>query len=251
VERLRVFAAAFVLVMEDWMRTKLVLSIVMVAALGLFTSLSFAPRASAQDTTTTSKIVGTWIADTDTTDPTNGPSIFTFTSDGTYSEIDDDGTVALGVWEENDDDTVTLTAWNFAGDGQGGSFGGFTIRATITLGADGDTFTAKYTLEFTDPVGNSSGQAGPGEASGRRAHAEAPGTPTMTLQQLFELITANTPGGGETSSPEATSEATGEATGSSTSEATEMPSSEATESSTAESTESATAETTPEATSTP
>jgi len=234
------------------MRTKLVLSIFMVATLGLFTSLSFAPRASAQNTTAAqSDIVGTWIADTDTSDPTNGPSIFMFTSDGTYSEMDADGTVGMGVWEENDDGTVTLTAWENQGDGQGGSFGSFKIRATITLGADGDTFTATYTLEFTDPVGNSSGEAGPGQASGRRAKAEAPGTPTMTLQQLFELISANTPGNGGAASPEATSEATGEATESSTSEATEVPSSEATESSTVEATESATAETTPEATSTP
>jgi len=233
------------------MRTKLVLSIVMVAALGLFTSLSFAPRVSAQDTSADqSDIVGTWIADTDTSDPTNGPSIFMFTSDGTYSEMDDDGTIGMGVWEENDDGTVTLTAWENQGDGQGGSFGSFKIRATITLGADGDTFTATYTLEFTDPVGNSSGEAGPGEASGRRAKPEAPGTPTMTLQQLFELITANTPGNGEATS-EATGQATAEATESSTGEATEMPSSEATESSTSEATESATAETTPEASTTP
>jgi len=50
------------------------------------------------------------------------------------------------------------------------------------------SFTASFTLEWTTPDGKSSGQTGPGMAAGTKLVAAAPGTPTMTIAQLFQSL---------------------------------------------------------------
>ena len=50
------------------------------------------------DSTEIHPIVGTWIADTDTADPTFGLEIFIFTADGGFIEGDPED-LTLGAWE--------------------------------------------------------------------------------------------------------------------------------------------------------
>ena len=64
--------------------------------------------------------------------------------------------------------------------------GAFRIRASIEVAADGQSFTASYTLELLDPAtGEGMGEYGPGTATGTRLMAEAPGTPVGSLEDLF------------------------------------------------------------------
>jgi hypothetical protein len=142
------------------------------------------PEPMAQDAATEDHLlVGTWIADTDLTDPANPQETFIFTADGAFISVET-GDAALGTWAATGASTAILTLAEFEVDEEGNALA-ITIRATIEVGADGNSFTADYTLEVTGPDGTSTGEAGPAQASGSRLVAEAPGTPVMTLDELF------------------------------------------------------------------
>lgn len=55
------------------------------------------------------------------------------------------------------------------------------VRASVTTDADGNSFTAPYTIEFIGPNGKSTGQLSPVTATATRIMAEAPGTPMGTV----------------------------------------------------------------------
>ena len=133
-------------------------------------------------------LVGSWNANTNTADPTNPPSLFIFTADGIYTEVDADGTTAIGAWQATGANTANLTAYSHQTDQKGIFAGTLIIRALITVSADGQSFTAPYTLEWMSPDGKLSGQAGPGTAGGKKIAVEPMGTPTMTLQQLEQSV---------------------------------------------------------------
>ena len=130
-------------------------------------------------------LVGTWLADTDTSDDSNPPSLFVFTSDGIYLQTDADGTAGYGVWKATSETTADLTAYFLSGDSEGNFYGMAIVRGSITLSADGMSFTAPFTLEIVDPTGATSGQAGPGEASGTKLSVETMGVPVGTMDELF------------------------------------------------------------------
>jgi hypothetical protein len=133
-------------------------------------------------------LVGSWDAVTDTTNPNGSRSLFIVAADGTYVELDADGATAIGTWQATGPSTAVLTALSHQTDPKGTFVGTLTIRAAITVGADGTSFTATYTLEWTTPDGKRSGQAGPGSAAGTKIAVEAPGTPAMTIPQLFQSL---------------------------------------------------------------
>jgi hypothetical protein len=154
---------------------------------------------SAQDTATEDHpIVGVWLADTDPENEANALETFTFHSDGSYISVGGDDTT-VGAWEATGATTGTLTLVGYESDDEGNAFGSITIRATFEVGADGNSFTGQYTFEFTEPDGTASGQAGPGTVTGTRLMVEAPGTPVMTLEELFGAVE-----GTPEASPEAT-----------------------------------------------
>lgn len=142
-------------------------------------------------------LVGSWNATTDASNPANPPSLFLFTADGIYAEIDADGTTAIGAWAATGANTASLTAYEHQTDEKRDFAGTVIIRASVTVSADGQRFTAPYTLEWIAPDGTMSGQAGPGTAAGKKIAVEPMGTPTMTLQQLFQHVNPS-------ASPEAT-----------------------------------------------
>ena len=142
--------------------------------------------AGAQDTSRQDHpLVGTWLADTEPENETGGNDLFTFSSDGTYIDVEVDGTTQLGAWESTGATTANLTILGYEGDDEGNHVVSITIRASIEVSADGASFTAQYTIEFTYPDGSSTGQAGPGTVTGTRLAVEAPGTPVMTIEELF------------------------------------------------------------------
>jgi len=172
----------------------------LVALIGVFAIGPSLQDTSAQDTATLGHpLVGTWLADTDPEDQTNALETFTFTSDGAYIAAEADGWVSLGSWEATGATTANLTIVSYESDEEGTNFGSVTIRATIEVAADGNSFTAQYTFEFTDPAGVSDGEAGPGTATGTRLVVEGPGTPVISLDELFASFE-----GTPEASPEAT-----------------------------------------------
>jgi hypothetical protein len=131
----------------------------------------------------THPIVGSWLADTDADDPTNPPALFAFHADGTYVQSEVEG-VSVGTWEATGDRTATLTLHSIFLDEAGGQFM-VTVRAAIEVAADGQSFAASFTLELTLPDGTSTGEYGPGTATGTRIAVEVPGEPVGPLEDLF------------------------------------------------------------------
>jgi hypothetical protein len=124
-------------------------------------------------------LVGTWLLDTDTDDPTNPPSLASFGADGIYTEVDADGSAGMGSWEATGPDTAALTFHGLGDEGM------VTVRAAIEVAADGQSLTATYTLEFTTPDGMGTGQYGPANVSGTKVVVEQMGTPVGPLEDLF------------------------------------------------------------------
>jgi hypothetical protein len=170
------------------MRRRLLVSLIVVVLIAL-SALGLRSGAVAQDTSTEGHpLVGTWLADTETEDDEGASEVFIFTSDGGYTQVDPDGEVLLGAWEATGANTANLTIVSYETDENGDNAGSIKVRASIEVGADGDSFTAQYTLEVTDPDGASMGEAGPASATGTRLQVEAPGTPVMTMDELFGAL---------------------------------------------------------------
>ncbi len=125
-------------------------------------------------------MVGTWFLTTSSANPTNADDMFSLHADGTYVEANADGSVRLGVWEPTSPTTATLTIAAYSRDAAGASAGGITLRLTLTLNPDGNSYTAEGTIELTAPDGSLSGQAGPVRGDAKRMLVEAPGPPIMT-----------------------------------------------------------------------
>lgn len=152
-----------------------------------------APEATAQQGTPgaqTDPLVGAWLLKTNPSDPTNPLSVATFNRDGTYQQDDAVGSGA-GTWQATGPNTAILTIIFPQQNEKGQAAGILRVRATVTVAADGASFTAPYTLEFVDASGKSSGQLGPGMATATRITAEAPGTPVGPIPA--ETPAAGTP----------------------------------------------------------
>jgi hypothetical protein len=133
-----------------------------------------------------SPLVGAWIIDTDVNDPGNPPIENIFHADGTIIQVGNSGAQAngpgnaIGAWEPTGPNTAAATLVSYQEDDKG-AVSKTTVRATLEVAADGQSLTADYTLEFTGPDGTSSGQLGPGKASGTRISVEPMGSPVAPL----------------------------------------------------------------------
>ena len=67
-----------------------------------------------------------------------------------------------------------------------------TIRATVEVAADGQTFTGDYTIE-ADFEGAPPGEFGPGSVTGTRIVVEPMGTPVGSLDDLFGQFEGTVP----------------------------------------------------------
>ena len=85
---------------------------------------------------------------------------------------------AHGAWEATGADTAIATFVHLRASADGQPVGTVTIRLSITLGADADTFGGEYAATLADAAGNvPATPAGTVEAT--RIVAESPGTPTV------------------------------------------------------------------------
>jgi hypothetical protein len=128
-------------------------------------------------------LVGNWAIDAEGQGtPTD---VVAFHADGTATDVETDGTVELGGWEATGPTTATLTLWGSDTDENGQLLGTAVIRVSLEVSADGNSLTGQYTIEFTDSAGTNSGEAGPAPVTGTRLLVEAPGTPVMSMEELF------------------------------------------------------------------
>lgn len=173
-------------------RISVLVSLVAIVLLSMVVSGRSVSDTAAQDATSAAAVaahplVGTWILDTDATTAGDATGVITVSADGTYHEVDPDGTTGLGTWRPTGERTAVVTVLT-PGDG-----GSNLIRATVEVAADGRTLTASYTFEVFGPDDSRTGEFGPGKAAGLRLEAEAPGAPVGTLADLFAQIGGETP----------------------------------------------------------
>lgn len=150
-------------------------SIVSLVAVGLMALTVASPLVgSAQDAspgTESHPLVGAWIVDSETEDPSNPPSFDIFMADGTLVNVGSDGT-SVGVWEPTGPDTAIFTFNGLMGDQ--GSEGMFVIRGEIQVAADGQSFTATHGFSILTPDGSVAASFEGGGGLGTRMTAEGP-----------------------------------------------------------------------------
>src|SRR5687768_11087904 len=101
-------------------------------------------------------IVGTWLLDSEPDIPDNPMEVDLVTADGGWISVDADGAVSIGAWEATGDQTADVTFWGLGTEEEGG--GMFVIRASAEVAADGNSFTAEYTIEVIGPDGTTMGE---------------------------------------------------------------------------------------------
>ena len=84
-----------------------------------------------------------------------------------------------GAWEAAGPDAAIVTFVLLAADEQGNLFATRTVRASLTLGADGQSFSGKFEATVADPGGNVMATES-GVIQATRIIAEAPGTQAAT-----------------------------------------------------------------------
>ncbi len=171
-------------------RISILVSFVAIALLAIAAVGPSAAGRTVQDATPAAAaghpVVGSWLAYADIDDPANPPLLFVFHADGIYTEVDANGDPGAGVWETTGPRTAAVTiVHGVLADEDGGPGGIATIRASFEVAADGQRFTADYTVEFAGPDGSSGGEFGPGTATGERIAVEPMGTPVGPLADLF------------------------------------------------------------------
>jgi hypothetical protein len=120
--------------------------------------------------------------------PDDPPSLAVFHTDGTYEDTDADGSRGLGAWEATGASSANLTVVSMSPTGDGGLAPLVTIRAAVAASADGQSFSADFTIEpMAD--GTLTGEFGPGHATGTRIAVEPMGTPVGSLDQLVATTT--------------------------------------------------------------
>ena len=122
-------------------------------------------------------LVGAWVLNPDPRDWGNQSQLVVVAADGTYQSTDPAGRDTVGSWQATGPYTAAITLVAFA-PGEGGAFGDTVkVRGTIEVAADGQSFTATYTVESLGADGVGTGQFGPNTASGKRIVIEPMGTP--------------------------------------------------------------------------
>ena len=128
-------------------------------------------------------IVGAWLV-SDPLDAEAIPSTTVAHGDGTVVFFGADGPFS-GVWESTSEDSVLITLVSTLADGV------VTLRADVTVAADGESFTATYTVEPGCLCGETLGELGPGSVAGSRIHVEPPGEPVgpLTMEEPAASLT--------------------------------------------------------------
>lgn len=148
---------------------------------------AMAPGVAAQDEADDHPLVGAWIVD-----PAEGEEqveVMTFHPDGTLVEVNPD-TGAVGVWEPTGERGGDLMFMLPEADPETSRAGLITIRASLEVSEDGQTFSGTYTFEpsalMVEMMGMSPGEYGPAEVTGERMTLEPMGEPVGPMPDFGE-----------------------------------------------------------------
>lgn len=158
--------------MRRHMLTSLSLGMLLVLAVGTMASASDHRRADRSG----HPFVGLWIVDADTSSPEDPPTLLTVDRDGTLRLSDCCNAPAAGVWAPSGREGAEFTTLLTWGD-EDGFIGFSTLRGSVELSADGESFAATYTLDLPVRGGGTSGELGPVTGSGARVSLDAMGEP--------------------------------------------------------------------------
>jgi hypothetical protein len=125
--------------------------------------------------------IGAWIVDATPEDATDPPGLLTLAPGGILIDADPEWT-AYGSWAATGDLTADATFLFPFADPECGCLVGYgTIRASLDVAEDGQSFTGTYTIEppagVAEAMGLPVGQFGPGEVTAQRIAVEAMGEP--------------------------------------------------------------------------
>ena len=84
-----------------------------------------------------------------------------------------------GAWEATASDTSIVTFMLLAADEEGNPFATRTVRASLTLGTDGQSVSGEFVATIADPAGNTVATEA-GTILRLHASTRAPGTPATT-----------------------------------------------------------------------
>jgi hypothetical protein len=183
-------------------RLAVVLSLVMLLGAGL---LAVASGALAQDDTEGHPLVGGWLVISDTSDPTGVPETVVFHDDGTLVNVspgEEEGEgqeVTLGVWEPTGERTANIL-FTSPFSPEMGEVGAFTVRASLEVSEDGNSFSGQYTIAVTG-IPEAEGEYGPETVTATRITVEAMGTPVGPTSELFGAFEEGTPEATPVASP--------------------------------------------------
>ena len=146
----------------------------------LLATVAAAPGVSAQDTAE-HPAVGAWIIESSPEDPTDSLELALIAPGGLITNAAPDGN-GYGSWAATGDrsgDATFLVAFT---DPEAGFLGFVTIRASIEVAEDGQSFAGTYTVEFPAAMAEAMGlpvgqQVGPGTVTGQRIAVEPMGEP--------------------------------------------------------------------------
>jgi hypothetical protein len=129
------------------------LAVVVVLLVGAIASMGRSTTAQ-EDMTAEHPIVGAWEWDNDPDHPGTDISYAIFHDDGTYTELNGNGTINIGAWEPTGERTADLTARNLFIDPDTNE----TFRGTLLLAAEVDETGNSITAPFTFEARNTDGE---------------------------------------------------------------------------------------------
>jgi hypothetical protein len=151
----------------------------------LFGSVAAAPGVSAQDTAE-HPAVGAWIIESTPEDTTDPLELALIAPGGLIINAFPDGN-GYGSWAATGDRTADATFLIPFNDPEAGFLGFATIRTSIEVAEDGQSFAGTYTFEppagMAEAMGLPAGQLGPGEVTGQRVAVEPMGEPVGPLPE--------------------------------------------------------------------
>lgn len=160
---------------------------IVLAAL-LLATVAAAPGVSAQDTAR-HPFIGTWLADRLPEVETNPPEVTVVGPGGTFISADPEG-ASYGSWVPTGERSADVTFLVPFTDPEAGFVGYATVRASVEVAEDGQSFAGTYTFEppaaFAEAMGIPAGQLGPGNVTAQRIAVEPMGEPIGPLPDFAE-----------------------------------------------------------------
>jgi hypothetical protein len=163
------------------MRLRVTIPIVLMAL--LLGTVAAAPGVSAQ-ATDEHPAVGAWLIDPTPGDTPDPPELVAIAPGGILTNAAPDG-AGYGSWAATGDQSADATFLVPINDPEAGFVGYLTIRTSIEVAEDGQSFSGTYTIEppaaMAEAMGVPVGQLGPGTVTGQRIAVEPMSEPVGPL----------------------------------------------------------------------